>query len=223
MAFPTYFYPGPLWTQMESGAPTAGLAIMNPASGPGTKIDSKYQAQVKEAQKKGLIVLCYVDTNYAKRDPAVVDAEIDEAFNWYGVNGIFLDQARNDVGGLSFYTGRYNYIKSHHPKALVVINPGTQVDEGYLKTADIICTFEDGYDDYSTKYSAPAWVTKYPASRFWHIVYGANQAQMLDSVAKSKQRHAGWVFVTSAGLPNPYDVLPAPSYWASELDAIKKR
>jgi len=222
MAIPSYFYPGALWTQMESGTPTVGLCIINPNSGPGAKIDPAYLSQVKSAQENGLIVLCYVHTSYGKRSTDDVATEIREAFNWYGVDGIMLDEVTNDAAGLDYYVTSYKLIKALHPKALVVLNPGTQVDEGYMKVGDIICTFESDYGDYQTKYSAPAWVTNYPASRFWHIVLNVpTAAQMLNVVAESKQRHAGWVFVTSATLPNPYDKLPSDDYWFSEILALK--
>jgi len=223
MAIPSYFYPGALWNQMQAGAPTVGLCIINPNSGPGTKIDPTYLAQVRSAQQSGLIVLCYVHTSYGKRSTDEVATEIKEAFNWYGVNGIMLDEVTNNAVGLDYYVRFHKFIKSLRPKALVVLNPGTQVDEGYMKAGDIICTFESDYADYQSKYSAPAWVKSYPANRFWHIVLNVpTAAQMLDAVAKSKQRHAGWVFVTSDTLPNPYDTLPASAYWTSEINALKK-
>jgi len=221
MAIPSYIYPGDAWTKIDAGAPTVGLAIINPASGPGAKVDPAYLAQVKASQKSGLIVLCYVDTNYTKRDASLVASEIHEAFTWYGVNGIMLDEVTNDAAHVDYYLHCRKLIKSLNPKALVVLNPGTQVDESYLQAGDIICTFESDYSDYQNKYSAPTWVTKYPARRFWHIILNVpTNAEMLNVVAETKQRHAGWVYVTSATLPNPYDTLPAEKYWSDEIMAL---
>lgn len=224
MAVPSYFYPGALWTKMGAAAPTVGLAVINPASGPGDKPNTDYQAQVKAMQARGLSVLCYVHTSYGKRPAAEVNAEIDRAFQFYGVNGVFLDEVSSGPADLPYYIACRKAIKAKNPKALTVLNPGNEVNEGYLNAGDVICTFESSYDAYLHKYSAPAWVTKYPASRFWHIITTtATPAEMQKAVALSKERHAGWVYVTPDVEPNPYDTLPEGAYWTSELAALRKR
>ncbi len=76
MAVPSYFYPGAAWTQMEAAAPTVGLAIINPNSGPGTSSNADYVKQVREAKAHGLKVIGYVHTSYGKRPFAEVKAEI---------------------------------------------------------------------------------------------------------------------------------------------------
>ena len=43
---------------------------------------------------------------------------------------------------------------------------------------------------------------------------------MATAVKLSKARNAGYVYVTSASLPNPYDVLPSALYWSNELADI---
>ena len=66
-----------------------------------------------------------------------------------------------------------------------------------MAAGDIVCNFESGYAAYQ-KYTAPGWLTRYPAARFWHIVLDApTLAQMREVARLSKQRHAGWLFVTS--------------------------
>src|SRR5579859_2138294 len=67
VAVPSYFYPGSLWTQMDSGYPTESLAIINPNSGPGASKDSNYANQVVTSQAAGLHVLGYVYTSYGSR------------------------------------------------------------------------------------------------------------------------------------------------------------
>jgi hypothetical protein len=222
MSDPSYFYPGPLWTKLEAAAPTVGLAIINPASGPGDKLDPNYVSQVKEAKAHGLIVLGYVHTSYAKRSMQDVEAEAEHYFQWYHVSGIFYDEVSNDQAGLEYYKEVFAFTKKTNPSAMVVLNPGTQVSEGYMKAADIICTFESGYNAYQNQYQAPAWVAQYPASRFWHIVLSVpTDADMKNVVRETKARHAGWVYITSASEnPNPYDSLPADPYWTDELAAL---
>ena len=36
-------------------------------------------------------------------------------------------------------------------------------------------------------------------------------------MALSRQRNAGYVYVTPDDLPNPWDTLPSGSYWTHEL------
>lgn len=222
MADPSYFYPGPLWTKLEAAAPTAGIAIINPGNGPGTKPDPNYKKQVDEAKAHGLIVLGYVYTHYTKRSLADTEADAQRYFDWYHVSGIFYDEVDNTDKGLPYYKELFAYTKKANRDAMDVLNPGTQVTEGYMKAADIICTFESPYNSYQTQYNAPAWVTNYPASRFWHIVLDVpTDADMKNVIQESKARHAGWVYVTSAREnPNPYDSLPAEPYWSDELAAL---
>ena len=75
MAVPAYFYPGPLWTQLGAAAPTVGLAVINPNSGPGLTRNPDYAAVVREMQSHGVIVLGYVHIGYTKRDIKGVGAE----------------------------------------------------------------------------------------------------------------------------------------------------
>jgi hypothetical protein len=101
-----------------------------------------------------------------------------------------------------------------------VINPGTETDEEYLTTADIIVTFEGPYESYAAlQFPATRWEWSYPADRFWHLVHATAAADMPDAVALSQQRNVGWVYVTPDALPNPWDTLPPASYWSGLLDA----
>lgn len=217
MGVPSYFYPGAYWTQLMAGAPRAGLAIVNPASGPGTSADANYVSQVSQARAKGVLVVGYVDTSYGQRTLAVVKAEVDRHFQWYGVDGIFFDQATNDCRNTSYYQQLFDYVKGKSAAAKVVLNPGTKtVSDCYMASTDIIITFESTYSTYLT-WQPSAWEASYPANRFWHLIYTTSQSQLPNAVALSRQRNAGWVYVTDDSLPNPWDTVPNTSYWNLEL------
>lgn len=222
LADPSYFYPGVLWTKLEAATPTAGLAIINPASGSGDKLDPNYASQVKEAKAHGLIVLGYVDTAYTKRPLGEVQADAGRYFKWYHVSGIFYDEVTNTDSGLSYYKQVYGATKQANSDALVVLNPGTMVPESYMKVGDIICTFESPYNVYQTQYVSAGWVKQYPANRFWHIVLDVpTVADMRAVVRETRARHAGWVYITPAKEnPNPYDSLPPDPYWQDLLSAL---
>ncbi len=224
IAIPSYFYPGSLWTQMEQAVPTVSTAIINPASGPGPNQNPDYVNQVQKSQAAGLSVLGYVHTSYGARSIEAVKTEINNHYEWYGVNGIFLDEASTDCSlASSYYNELYNHIKAKGGSAVVVLNPGTQTNECYTNVSDVLLTFEGTYNTYSSRYSAPSWVSRYPPSRFWHLVYSTSNTRAMErAVSLSKQRGAGWVYVTPDNLPNPWDTLPSGSYWSKELSAVQK-
>ena len=224
MAIPSYFGPGPLWTKLGAAAPRVGLAIINPNSGPGDVVRADYVAQVKATQRRGVIVLGYVHTSYGKRPLSEIQSEIERFNRWYEVNGIFFDEVSNDDANLPYYLQCRAAVCAGHPKAVVVINPGTPVTEGYMKAADVVLTFESDYGAYIKRAADPAWVAHYTARRFFHLIYAApDAASMRQAVRLSKQRNAGWVYVTPDTLPNPWDTLPDGAYWNSELAALGKR
>ena len=94
MAVPAYFSPGPFSTQMDHRAvPTLQLAVMNPASGPGSAPDPRYVSAARAAQSAGITVVGYVDTSHAGRSLSAVESDVNAYYRWYGVNGIFFDEA----------------------------------------------------------------------------------------------------------------------------------
>ena len=221
MAIPSYFGPGMLWTKLGAAAPRVGVAILNPNSGPGTAVRADYVQQVKATQARGVLVLGYIHTSYGKRPLSEVQSEIALFRQWYGVSGIFFDEVTNDDAGLPYYLQCQALVRAGHPRAFIVINPGTPVTESYMKAADVVLTFESDYKAYVKRAADPVWVTHYPARRFYHLVYAApNAAAMHQAVALSKQRNAGWVYVTPDDLPNPWDTLPDGRYWTGELAAL---
>lgn len=225
VAVPSYFYPdsnpGGRWSKLEGGVPTVGLGIINPDSGSGTASNPDYVAQIARSQRAGLTVLGYVYTDYGARSAADVKADIDNYYGWYGVDGIFFDEAFNsDCTKRPYYREIYDHVKAKTGKRVVVINPGARTEECYVSTADIIVTFEGFYSTYTARpLPATAWEWKYPADRFWHLVHETAQADMPNAVGLSKQRNAGWVYVTPDVMDNPWDTLPPDPYWSALLAA----
>lgn len=218
VAVPSYVYPGGVWSQLEQGAPTVGLSIINPRSGPGAAVDANYVAQVKSTRAKGIKVMGYVDTSYSLRSLATVRADIDKHFAWYGVDGIFLDQVTTSCVSrfTDYYADLYQYVQ--RKGGTVVLNPGTNPGECYMTSSDVVVTFENLYDWYSA-WQPAGWENKYAASRFWHLVYSADdRTQLTDVVGLSKSRNVGWIYVTDDVLDNPWDTLP--SFWSEELALV---
>lgn len=218
VAVPSYFYPGEsYWTQLENGAPTVGLAIINPDSGVGATLDPNYVTQTNSTKAKGITVIGYVYTSYGARALTAIKAEIDKYYQWYGVNGIFFDEVYYDnCTKVSYYQELYNYVKAKGGQAKVVINPGINFPECMLAVSDIAINFEDTYAAYQN-WQPSGWESAYPATRFWHLVIATSQSQMPNAIALSKQRNAGWIYVTPDVLDNPWDTLPNAAYWQEEL------
>ena len=222
MAVPAYFLPGSYWSQMAAAGPTLRLAVMNPASGPGTAPDSEYVAAVAAAHAAGITIVGYVHTSYATRSPAAARADIDAYYRWYHMDGIFFDEASTDCADEGYYASLNGYVKAKGGIARTILNPGTATTQCYASTADILVTFEGSYSQYVTSYAAPTWLEHYPASRFWHVVYATpSESAMTQVIELSKARRAGYVYVTPETLPNPYEVLPGSAFWSAELLAIR--
>jgi hypothetical protein len=214
VAVPSYFYPGRLWTRLETGAPTVGLAIINPSSGPSDVLDPNYVNQVNSTKATGITVLGYVHTNYASKSRADVEAEVDRYDDWYGVDGIFFDDVTDDCATVGYYRDLHDYVKAKASGATVVLNPGTNTGECFMTAGDILVTFEDSYDAYQG-WQPSGWETKYPANRFWHLILNTSRTNLPSAIAKSKSHNIGWILVTDDSGANPWDSLP--SYWSQEL------
>lgn len=214
MIIPAYFYPGSLWAQAVSGAPTVSAMVMNPYNGPETAPNPDYVTAVQQARAAGVAVLGYVHTSYGARPAATVQADIDAYFAWYDVDGIFLDEVASSATWISYYDSLSGYIRQWQGAA-VVMNPGTYPDEGYVALADVLLVFESTYLKYQSSVT-PAWVYKYAPERFYHIVYETpEETAMLQAVQWARERNAGYVYVTDDVLDNPFDTLPG--FWTSEL------
>lgn len=215
----SYFYPGAAWDPIIATEP--GIAtIINPNSGVGPVFDPNYLAQTQAIQTAGGTVWGYVYTSYGARAIGVVEAEILLYFMWYGVDGIFCDEASTNPADVAYYAALRTYAQgaaiTYSRTSLFVINPGTQTDVAYATggAADVICNFEGTAADYLSIYSAPGWVATYPASLFYHIIHDASEPQLASILALAITRNAGRVYVTD----NPYNLLT--SYWAEEVALV---
>src|SRR4029077_15679404 len=105
------------------------------------------------------------------------------------------------------------------PGAKVMLNPGTNVPEGYAQIGDIINIFEGTPSAYSS-YIPPSWTANYARSKVAHLIYGASASSMTTVLAQSVSRGAGYIYITNDTLPNPWDTLP--SYWTTEVAQINQ-
>lgn len=231
IAVPAYFRD---WSGLLPYVPPSNIIVINPNNGP----DPGYTSQISDAHARGARVLGYVYTKYANTTPnplhggvfdrtvAVVQADIDRYYSLYpNLDGIFLDEvtAGSDCAhAQSYYRPIYDHIKSAHPGATVVINPGTAVDTCYLSVASVVVTFEGTFASYQNAWSTSGrgWETNANSARIWHIVHTANSSQWRTALDLSRTRSAGYIYVTNhTANENTFGALP--SYFDAEAADVK--
>lgn len=231
MGIPAYFYPAGAglasWDQLRSITPAAGTVIATGLRLESTAPDTNYQQQVRMTRAAGSQVLAYVTTSGGDRAPATVKAEIDRAFAWYDVDGVFFDEGvRYPVtcGQVDYYRSLSDYAKARKPGATTVVNHGQILPECYADVADILMIAEMAAADYRSSWRPWGWEHNYPPEKFWHLVHSTpGITEMQETVRLGKSRNAGRIFVTSAGLGSPggpYGSLPTAEYLAAEVRAL---
>lgn len=210
LGVPAYFLPGPAWRAASRKGAAVRYLVVNPASGPGGSADDRYRRATARARASGIQVLGYVDTTYGERGLVPVREEIDRYRDWYGVDGIFLDQAAATDGALSYY----ERLAGHVRPGVLALNPGVYPSEAYLGLADVLVTFEGDFATY-VHCEVPAWAAEHPRHCFWHLVYATNRGQLDSALTLARRRRAGVVYVTDRNLGNPWDGLA--SYWQTEV------
>lgn len=214
---PAYFSPSSgLWGQLNTAATQVEItAIMNPNSGPGSSRSTAYVNAVDSLRAAGGKVIGYVSSSYGARPLSLVTADIDRYAEWYGIDGIFIDEMSNTnvPAQLDHYQTIYNYVKSKNAAWEVMGNPGTTTLEPYLSrpTADRLMVFENLASTYPG-YVPSSWNLNYDSSSFVHLVHDqASAAGMMADVDRARGFNAGAIYVTNDVLNNPWDTLP--SYW----------
>jgi hypothetical protein len=215
------------------------MVIINPDSGPGAHADPAYTLQVARAHAASstLSVLGYVHTSYGRRAMADVRADVAAFFDWYDVDGIFVDEVSSDAAAVSYYASVAAFIRGQRAPAvaergaatargagsgaaapLVVLNPGTNLDVAFEPHFDVVMSFEGPLADYAHFEPAP-WLrnaTLLAPTRVWHCIHSIAEGapeQLAGAIARSKTLNAGWVFATNETLPNPYAALPSEVFW----------
>jgi len=224
---PLYNYPSwwdsatYLWDDVAAAQSRAPItAIINPNSGPdGGPPNSDYVQGLTTLRAAGVKMLGYVSTDYGNRALNLVKADIDLYATHYNLNGIFLDETASGTDKLSYYTTLYQYIRGKPGLTQVILNPGTQIAQGYISqpAGDTAVIFENGSG--WPGYTPDGYVQNYPAHRFAMLAYNvANTATMRTYVDLARTRNIGYVYVTNDGGANPWDTLP--SYWSALVDYV---
>lgn len=224
---PAYFYPAGEglrhWDRLIAAAARVPVvAIVNPASGPGTKADPNYERTIERARKAGVTLIGYVSTSYAKRPRAEVEADMEGWLKLYPdrIQGFFLDEQTSDAGKVEYYRSLCRFARERVKRALLVTNPGTVCAPEYLAPGgpDVVCLFEnkEGFDGYTR----PQWAAAYDPDRFLVLPYAIpDAARMQVTLRKAVRDGFGYLYITDASGANPWDRLP--SYWDAEVAEVR--
>ena len=213
LGIPAYGYPGTgVWENLI-GLDAGALVIMDPADGPGRRIDARYRAAISTATREGLRVLGYVTANYGRRSAAAMEDEVERYREWYRPSGIFLDQAPVSISSNAAIVAVVNRIRARGLS--LAINPGQpDIDPEDAAIADHVVNFEGPQSTYRrTRF--PNWVRDVSRAKFWHLIYEVADARTMRYVATMADRaHAGIAYITDGTMPNPWERLPP--YWSEE-------
>jgi hypothetical protein len=220
MAVPAYFSPGPEWQRVIAGAPTVGLIVFNPNSGPGTATDPGYTQVIAQAQAAGITVLGYVATNYGQRAEADVAADINRYYDLYTPTGIYLAEGPMDVdcaGMEAMYHRLSDVVRARDPSAYLAV--GTRFCPTYIFFFDLMVQFARNWPEYQTDYAPPDWMPANSPQRFCHFVHSVPPTDVARAMSLTISNGAGYVFTTDGTEPNPWGALP--SYFDEELATLR--
>ncbi len=202
---PAYFYPaGPgliAWQRVIEAGPRINIvAIANPNTGPGKERNNDYSLIFQAAREKGIAVVGYVSTDYAKRMLPDVKAEINRWVEFYPqIQGFFFDQQSTSPSQLSFYMAVRDHARSKIKDALVIDNPGTVCDPSYFseRAADVTCIFAS-YEGFG-QFSPPASLWQFEPARFAALCYQIpDAAAMRQIVHEAMLKHIGYLYISDA-------------------------
>lgn len=221
-----------------------GFTIINNANGAGAEKSTDFEKQVAIARGKGVKILGYVHTGYGQRDKTEILSDVKKHIEWYGVDGIFLDETisgwtAEQVALIPHYQELHDEIKKLNSRLFVVANPGTNTIEAVLPTADIFMTYESNANQYITAKDyknrdiiiTQPYYRNLPKTKFWHVVYGVTPENYLKVMERAQKEHVGHVYFTDkmkednkkpdySKAPSPY-LLDVQEAWASGKSAYK--
>lgn len=224
LALPTYWNPTSSYnSQLLDSASHVGFVVVDVSSGPGSGAQSNYRTEIDNEESAGIKVYGYIATDSGASSLSTVEAEVNEWYAYYKLNGIFFDQAPGatwTAAQETYYQTLYSFVKAKSGSNVfgttVVLNTGTTPSQYVMTVSDIVCDYQNAESDYATA-AAPSWAAQYPASRFWNIISEAQSSNLQADISLATSRNVGYVYVTPVTGNNPYGQLPSSSFWLAEI------
>lgn len=231
---PAYNYPerggtNAYWSRLlQAGGNNVPILVANVNSGPDVVPKADYQTTLAKAKAAGSKIIGYVRTGYETKSIDDTLAEIDRWYAFYGrdkIDGIFFDEISNrhisNQDKVCYLATVYNYVKATYG-GLTFANPGSEISDDMAPYADVFVTAEYNYAKYKHDYKVPmSEFERNPANqnRMMHMVYEVGAGDVASVIRLSRERNAGYIFITDDNAANPYDALP--SYFSSLRDHVK--
>ncbi|MDH6111655.1 hypothetical protein P3T36_001971 [Kitasatospora sp. MAP12-15] len=221
---PLYVHPAvdpAAWQAVAAAGPAAVRAVvLNIADGPGPAPDPAFEQAADRLHAAGITVLGYVDTAYGRRPHAEVVAELLNYRQWYGVTGVYFDQAASHAEAVAHYR-RLATASRAAGCTTVVLGHGVHPEPAYAEPelSDLLVTFEGSWTDYDALV-LPLWTGHHPASRFCHLVYDVPSERAGAAGALFASRRAGSGCAVAMGGANPwagtpYGLAPTADIWSA--------
>jgi hypothetical protein len=224
---PAYIYPEAdgrkEWQRlMDAASKVDVVVIVNPDSGPGIERNSDYTAVFSESRIRGLKLIGYVSTLYARRPRAEVKNDVDAWVRLYPqIVGFFFDQQPREAEHVGYYAELRDYAKEKLRDALVITSPGIPCDEAYFAQAisDATCVFSS-FEGFET-FELPPPLRAYEPGRFAALSYNVHDTDGMRAMVKEAiVKRIGYLYVSDLSPPNRWQRLP--TYWEAEVEAVSR-
>ena len=234
----SYWYPdfhktSSKWNQAITMSDKLGFVIINPNSGPGDQKDDMYAQQAIRAKAVGATVLAYVATGYGKVEIDSIISQIKQYQEWYTIEGVFLDETINGFSEQASLIPKYiemgKRIKDTYGEDFIVVaNPGSNVIESLLDSADVFMNFESSAEKYidGSREVTPSYCLSAPYNKFWHCIYNVTKENYKQVLAKADKEHVGHLYLVdnpSYGNPAAPWLQDAMRDWANKNTSLAKR
>jgi hypothetical protein len=209
LGVPAYFHPAEYpfeWQTLQAAPDRMRFVVLNVNSGPGLRRDPYYAPVAQALLAAGVRAIGYVATDYGQRSPGEVAYEVDCYRRWYGIEGVFMDQVSAGLDQLDHYAQTVLAARTAGAR-FVVLHPGTHPHPGYIDLANVTVTFEGTWSQYVTL-QQPSWVTRFPATRFCHLIHTVPGRELRPGLQLALDRHARTVCLTEGSGDNPWGQLP---------------
>jgi hypothetical protein len=196
------------------------IISINPSSGPGSSVDSRFTNAISTLHSSGLnvTVIGYVPTGYGStRTISNVEGMIDSWYSLYpNIDGIMFDEVSSSSSTDSFYKTITDYARNVHGAHFLRGNPGAAIDVGKMGMFDTIDVGESSDYPPESLLQENTFNGTYGNAKFSFIVH--DQPSLDKAWLATAEKYLGYVYITNDVEPNPYDTVP--SYFAQEVAAL---
>jgi Spherulation-specific family 4 len=174
--------------------------IINPASGPGEKVDANYTKAIDRLCGAGCVVVGYVTTSYGKRTEAEVRKDIDQWLKLYPrAQGIFFDEMRyEDTDAAVKYQAALNKYAHDAGCWPTIGNPGADTPGRYFAdpAADVIVIHEGSAWPTEERLKGDYFGGYADFPPFTRGVLLFSQPKLDKAALRMVRKYARWVYVT---------------------------